>query len=140
MEIKNTIYKLRITAKMSQEDFASKFNVSRQSVQKWESGLSVPDISKIIEISKYFDISLDTLILGRGKRLVEELSYDKIIKPQYASIHDWEFYPSTLNIEYKQSVEEGLDIEVYKDVFDAAERLPKMKSKTKSEMFCLRLL
>ena len=131
MEIKNTIYKLRITAKMSQEDFASKFKVSRQSVQKWESGLSVPDISKIIEISKYFDISLDTLILGRGKRLVEELSYDKMIKPQYASIHDWEFYPSTLNIEYKQSVEEGLDIEVYKDVFDAAARLPKNEIKNK---------
>ena len=73
MRIKDTIYKLRTKAKMSQEQFATLFQVSRQSVQKWESGTSVPELSKIIEISKYFDISLDAMILNRDNRVTEEL-------------------------------------------------------------------
>ncbi len=39
MAINNVISKLRANANMSQEQFASFFGVSRQSVQKWESGL-----------------------------------------------------------------------------------------------------
>lgn len=131
MEIKNMLYKLRTNAKMSQEDFASLFKVSRQSVQKWESGTATPELSKLIEISKHFDISLDALILNRDNRLVEELQYNKVMKPQYSKIHDGEFYTSNLNTEYKQSIEEGLDIEAYKEVFKSVARLPKNEIKKK---------
>ena len=101
MSIKDTIYKLRTKAKMSQEQFATLFQVSRQSVQKWESGTSVPELSKIIEISKYFDISLDAMILNRDNRVTEELKYNKEMKPQYSSSyqhhrhHRRELYPET---------------------------------------------
>ncbi len=131
MEIKNMLYKLRTNAKMSQEDFASLFKVSRQSVQKWESGTATPELSKLIEISKHFDILLDALILNRDNRLVEELQYNKVMKPQYSKIHDGEFYTSNLNTEYKQSIEEGLDIEAYKEVFKSVARLPKNEIKKK---------
>ena len=104
MRIKDTIYKLRTKAKMSQEQFATLFQVSRQSVQKWESGTSVPELSKIIEISKYFDISLDAMILNRDNRVTEELKYNKEMKPQYSNMHDWEFYTSDILTEYQQSV------------------------------------
>ena len=63
MAISEMIKKLRLREKMSQEDFASIFSVSRQSVQKWENGTSTPEISKLVEISKHFDISLDMLVL-----------------------------------------------------------------------------
>ena len=62
MRIKDTIYKLRTKAKMSQEQFATLFQVSRQSVQKWESGTSVPELSKIIEISTKFNINKDKIL------------------------------------------------------------------------------
>ncbi len=39
--ISNMINKLRTNANMSQEQFADLLNVSRQSVQKWESGVSL---------------------------------------------------------------------------------------------------
>ena len=52
MTINGMIYKLRNDANMSQEKFASLFGVSRQSVQKWESGASVPEMDKIIKIAK----------------------------------------------------------------------------------------
>ena len=54
MAVNNVISKLRANANMSQEQFAELFGVSRQSVQKWENGDSVPDLSKIIKIAKGF--------------------------------------------------------------------------------------
>ncbi len=46
----------------SQEELAEKLNVSRQSVSKWESAQSIPDISKIIQLSEIFGVSTDYLI------------------------------------------------------------------------------
>ncbi|MBR5308350.1 MAG: ADP-ribosylglycohydrolase family protein [Clostridia bacterium] len=131
MELKNTIIKLRYGANMSQEEFAQLFKVSRQSVQKWESGASAPELSKLIEMSRFFGISLDALCLNRDLRDVEELEYDKDIKPQYSSIHYWEFYATRLNFEYIQCKDEGLDIEQYKDIFNSVASLPQNETKKK---------
>lgn len=131
MMIGKAIYNLRTAANLSQEQFANFFGVSQQSVQKWENGDSVPELNKIIKISKHFGVSLDALILGNDNRVVEEMQGTAQIKPQYANIHDWEFYSSNLMTEYAQSIEEGLDIEAYKDVFAAVSRLPKDEKKKK---------
>ena len=64
--MKNMIYKLRTSAGMSQEGFADAFGVSRQSVQKWESGECTPGLPKLIEISKFFGISLDELVMNKA--------------------------------------------------------------------------
>ena len=53
---------LRKKEAVSQEEFAERFGVSRQSVSKWESGESTPDILKCLEIAEYYDISLDMLV------------------------------------------------------------------------------
>ena len=131
MTIGNAINQLRLDSNLSQEQFAILFGVSQQSVQKWENGGTVPELSKIIKISKYFGVSLDALILGNDNRIVEEMKSTNQIKPQYANIHDWDFYSSNLMTEYQQSIEEGLDIETYKDVFLAVSKLPKDDKKKK---------
>ena len=131
MNLGDTINKLRNDAHLSQEQFAKLFGVSQQSVQKWENGDSVPELNKIIKIYKHFGVSLDALILENDNRIVEEMKGTNQIKPQYANIHDWEFYSSNLLTEYQQSIEEGLDIEAYKDVFSAVSRLPKDERKKK---------
>lgn len=59
--IANNIRYLRRQENISQEEFAERFGVSRQSVAKWESGDSAPDIFKCREIADYYDISLDVL-------------------------------------------------------------------------------
>lgn len=46
----------------SQEELAEKLNISRQSVSKWESGASLPDIDKIIAMSGLFGVSTDYLL------------------------------------------------------------------------------
>lgn len=131
MAIGNTIYKLRINANLSQEQFAELFGVSRQAVQKWERNCSTPELEKLIKISKYFDISLDALVLKSDTRVTEELNYNKSLKPKYANIHDWESYSSNLLTEYQQSIEEGLDISTYADIFSSVSRLPKNEIKKK---------
>lgn len=46
----------------SQEDLAGKLNVSRQSVSKWESSMSVPELDKILQLSEIFEVSTDYLL------------------------------------------------------------------------------
>ena len=131
MTLGNSINKLRTNANMSQEKFADLFSVSQQSVQKWETGAATPELSKLVSIAKYFGVSLDALILGNDNRIVEELKSTKEIKPQYQNIDDGEFYSSNLHNEYKHSIEEGLDIEQYSNLFKAVSQLPKNEIKKK---------
>ncbi len=46
----------------SQEELAERVDVTRQSVSKWESGLSVPDLDKIVQLSKLFGVTCDYLL------------------------------------------------------------------------------
>ena len=62
------VYRLRKESNLTQEDLAEKCEVSRQAVAKWESGESVPDIYKLIQIAKIFDISLDELVRGEKQQ------------------------------------------------------------------------
>ena len=131
MALGNMINKVRNDAGLSSEQFAEIFGVSRQSVQKWESGESIPSLEKLTKIAKYFDISLDALVLESDARVREELKFSREIKPKYENLHTWENYSSDLLTEYKQSCEEGLDIEIYKDTFESVARLPKGEIKKK---------
>lgn len=49
---------------MSQGDLAEKMNVSRQSISKWETDTSVPELDKLIQLSEVFHITLDELVKG----------------------------------------------------------------------------
>ena len=62
MTLAEKIFDLRKKNGWSQEELAEKCAVSRQSVSKWESGQSVPDLSKIIILSDLFHVSTDYLL------------------------------------------------------------------------------
>lgn len=62
MTLGEKIAKLRAEHHLSQGDLAEKLGVSRQSVSKWETGSSVPDLDKLITLSELFDVSLDALV------------------------------------------------------------------------------
>ena len=65
MEFNNRLYQLRKQKGLSQEELASRLNVSRQTVSKWEVGDSTPDMEKLTAMSALFDVSLDQLVLGK---------------------------------------------------------------------------
>ena len=53
---------LRGKNNLSQEQMAEKLGVSRQTVAKWESGESLPDIERCAELALSFNISIDALV------------------------------------------------------------------------------
>lgn len=62
MILAEKIIALRKKNGWSQEDLAEKLQVSRQSISKWESQNSVPDLNRIIEMSKIFGVTTDYLL------------------------------------------------------------------------------
>jgi transcriptional regulator with XRE-family HTH domain len=62
MILAEKIIKLRKQLSWSQEELAEKMNVSRQSVSKWESTNSIPDLNKIIMLAEIFEVSTDFLL------------------------------------------------------------------------------
>ena len=62
MQIGNKINQLRKLSGMTQEQLAEKLNVSRQTISKWESGSSSPDIESVVKVSEIFQVSLDDLL------------------------------------------------------------------------------
>ena len=51
MTLGEKIYRLRIERGLSQEGFGEMLNVSRQSVSKWETDQSLPELDKVVAIS-----------------------------------------------------------------------------------------
>ena len=62
MTIGERIAALRRAAGLSQEQLAEKINVSRQTVSKWESGQSTPDLPKLLALAEVYSLSLDELV------------------------------------------------------------------------------
>ena len=62
MELSQKITYLRKQKGWSQEQLATKLEVSRQAVYKWEAGISQPEIDKLKKIAKLFEVSFDELL------------------------------------------------------------------------------
>ena len=58
---RDNLINLRKMYRLTQEDVAEKVGVTRQSVAKWESGESVPDLDKCRMLAELFRVSLDDL-------------------------------------------------------------------------------
>ena len=81
MTIGEKITHLRVVNNYSQEELAKELNVTRQSISKWESGETLPQVDKIKEICSLFKVSADDLIddnviIHRGKNLVPSIGED----------------------------------------------------------------
>ena len=62
MKLNEKIMKLRKEKGLSQEELGNEINVSRQAVSKWEAEQTKPDIDKLKEIAKFFDVSFEYLL------------------------------------------------------------------------------
>ena len=73
MNIGKQIKKLRCERDLTQEQFAEVMNVSTSAVSQWESDKTVPDISTILSIANYFDVTLDYLFERNELKKEKEL-------------------------------------------------------------------
>jgi transcriptional regulator with XRE-family HTH domain/uncharacterized membrane protein YecN with MAPEG domain len=102
MILANKIVKLRKQLAWSQEELAMKMEVSRQSVSKWESGNSIPDLKKVITLAEIFEVSTDFLLKDdcetfQAKVHSNESSFPQISMEQALSYVDAKVAASELN-------------------------------------------
>ena len=77
MILADKIITLRKKAGWSQEELASQLGVTRQSVSKWEGAQSVPDLDKVVQMSRLFGVSTDYL-------LKDELEEEEFVESEAA--------------------------------------------------------
>ena len=94
--LKENIKTLRKQKGLSQEELSIKLNVVRQTVSKWEQGLSVPDAEMLIAISQVFDTPVSTLI---GENIAETKDNDLKIISEKLEVINHQLY---LNQELKK--------------------------------------
>ncbi len=84
MKIGNKLSQLRKLSGMTQEQLAEKINVSRQTISKWESDSTSPDLESIVKISRIFHVSLDDLLTdadtGVTNRNDEQITLEDLMK------------------------------------------------------------
>ena len=78
MNLGERLYKLRKEKNLSQEEVAEYLNVTRQTISKWETDGSVPDIDKIIPLCKLYNISTNELLTGEKESVNNEINDQQI--------------------------------------------------------------
>ena len=84
MTLGERIYKLRTEKEMSQGDLADALEVSRQSISKWETNGSVPELDKLVKLSEIFGVSLDELVAGKKTGQQDKKDEPEVITPPQA--------------------------------------------------------
>ena len=84
--LKDNLKTLRKDKGLSQEELSIKLNVVRQTISKWEQGLSVPDAEMLISISEVFDTPVSTIL---GENIFEKEKNDlKVISEKLEVINE----------------------------------------------------
>ena len=63
MTIGQRIQQIRVSTGLSQEEFGEKLEVTRQTVSKWELDQAIPEVQKIVTISKLFSVTTDSILV-----------------------------------------------------------------------------
>ena len=83
--LSNNLKRIRKSKGLSQEELAIKLNVVRQTVSKWENGLSVPDSDMLITLADELDTSVNVLL---GETVTESMTDDlKVISKKLEVIN-----------------------------------------------------
>lgn len=85
--LNENLKQLRKMKGLTQEELALQLNVVRQTVSKWENGLSIPDSEMLVEISERFDVPVSTL-LGETIEPSEKEDAIKIVSDKLALINE----------------------------------------------------
>lgn len=100
------IRKLRRTLDLTQQDFANRIGIKRNSLANYETGRNTPIDAIILSICREFNVSKDWLLTGEGDMFVEKTEDEEIADMVYDLLDpkDDEFYIAVIELlhTYKQ--------------------------------------
>lgn len=76
MNFKENLKDLRIKNNLTQDDIATRLNISRQSISKWESGVSEPNLETLEQLCDILNCSLEDLVSSPKKETKEKVKHD----------------------------------------------------------------
>ena len=107
--LKDNLKTLRKNKGLSQEELSIKLNVVRQTISKWETGLSVPDAEMLVKISELFEIPVSEIL---GESIEEKETNDlKVISEKLEVINE------QLSISQKQKRKRNFIFWIIADIF-----------------------
>ncbi len=120
MNLGNNLFKARKKVGLSQEEVSEKLEVSRQTISKWKTNETVPDIYQAKKLAKIYNLSLDELIdfdekLLVIKEIINNSSEEKINKINWTSAWSKKYpvlakYSNKVDIEkYSNEIRKMLD-------------------------------
>lgn len=120
MNLGKNLFKARKKVGLSQEEVSEKLEVSRQTISKWETNETVPDIYQAKKLAKIYNLSLDELIdfdenLLEIKEIINNSSEEKINKINWTSAWSKKYpvlatYSNKVDIEkYSNEIRKMLD-------------------------------
>lgn len=85
-KIGSFLKELRRERNLTQEELAEKLNVSGRTVSRWETGANMPDISLLVELAEFYDVSIPEIINGerRSESMNEEVKETALSLSDYA--------------------------------------------------------
>lgn len=101
MTLGEKIYMLRTERGFSQESLGDSLGVSRQSVSKWETGQSVPELEKIVAISNLFGVTTDYLLRDEFEGIDIGNSSTAPEGTVYSAGHNMVYVSRRFHFEYK---------------------------------------
>ena len=104
----SNIRKLRKAKRLSQTQFANLFSLTRASVGAYEEGRAEPKLDKLIEIAKYFGLTLDQLV-ARKLSINDIFHYNQKIKKINGNIP---FVPFTLKEQFIKAITNNQNIDL----------------------------
>ncbi len=127
MELNEKLRSLREQSRISVARISRECDATPKTVAKWEKGISSPNAKQIHILSKLYNVTVDSLVDDMQDPVKPLVTVDRCPN----RIPYWETYMSNLNIEYRQSYEEGKDIAQYETLFKSAHAMPKSEYKEK---------
>ena len=98
VKIGNFLKELRKEKALTHEELAEKFNVSRRTVTRWETGYNMPDLSLLVEIADFYDVDLRELFNGERNKERMDKELEETVKQacEYSDMNNSKAHKITL--------------------------------------------
>ena len=97
------LMELRVAKGITQEELASALDISNKTISKWENDVSGPDLTMLVKLADYFEVSTDVLL---GRKEEKKVDIGSVIENEFAGLDVNDMIPSSFEIAEKTLIAE----------------------------------